>query len=162
MAVTTDMARAWKQPRVVMRELLSAGRREDRALAILMAACFVIFVAQWPRLSRMAAVQETELSRLVAYEFFGWLMVWPLVFYALGGMLHLVAKLGGGKGSFYTARLALFWTLLASAPLALLYGLGTGLLGQVASTQLLGALWGLFVSFLLVTNLIEAEKQPEG
>jgi hypothetical protein len=30
------------------------GRREDRALAMLIAACLVIFVAQWPRLSREA------------------------------------------------------------------------------------------------------------
>ena len=71
MAVTTDIMRTWRGPRTVMRDLLNHGQREDRALAYLMAACIMIFIAQWPRLSRIAAgfdgtgAETQELSQLV-------------------------------------------------------------------------------------------------
>ncbi len=165
MSVTNDMMRTWRAPRVVMRELLSQGQREDRALAFLMIACIVIFIAQWPRLSRIAAgfdlaagADVPELSQLIAYEFLGWLMVWPLMFYAIGAVSHVVAKLVGGQGSWYTARLALFWSLLATTPAALLYGMMAGFLGNTAGTQLVGVFWlGAFAIIWMLT-LREAEK----
>ena len=169
MAVTQDMISSWRHPRIVMRRLLNAGRREDRALAVLMAGCFVIFIAQWPRLSRIAAGfgvapgnETPELSQLVAYEFVSWMMVWPLAFYLLAAIFHLIAKAFGGKGSFFSARYALFWALLSTTPIALLYGLCTGLLGPVASTQIVGAIWIAAFGILLGANLIEAENPAEG
>ena len=110
----------------------------------------------------MTSVGEApELSQLIAYEFLAWLMVWPLMLYVLGSVLHVFAKLLGGKGSFYSARLALFWSLLAVSPLALLYGLCAGLLGQVASTQLVGVFWiGGFVA-ILGASFYEAETAAE-
>lgn len=169
MSVTLDMLRAWRAPRTVMRRLLDQGRREDRALAIVMAACFIIFVAQWPRLSRIAAgfdlpagATPPELSQLIAYEFLGWLMVWPLMFYVLAGAFHVVAKAFGGKGSFYSARLALFWSLLATTPIALLYGLCAGFLGPVSSTQLVGIVWMGALLVIFGASFYEAEQRPEG
>ncbi|MCO4848694.1 MAG: YIP1 family protein [Yoonia sp.] len=154
MAVTTDIMRTWREPRAVMRDLLDQGQREDRALAYLMAACIVIFIAQWPRLSRLAAgfegtgSQAPELSQLVAYEFLGWLIVWPLMFYAIAAVAHIVAKVFGGQGDWYSARLALFWALLATTPMALLYGLMAGFLGPVAGSDLVGGLW--LLSFVVI------------
>ena len=169
MSVTLDILRAWRSPRIVMRRFLDQGRREDRALAILMAGCFIIFVAQWPRLSRIAAgfdvpagVTPPELSQLVAYEFLGWLMVWPLLLYVAGAVFHVLAKLVGGKGSFYSARLALFWSLLATAPVALLYGLCAGFLGPIGSTQLVGFIWMASLIAIFGASFYEAEQQPEG
>ncbi len=169
MAVTTDIVRAWRNPRAVMRGLLDAGRREDRALIFVMGACFVIFVAQWPRLSRRAAgfdlapgAEVPELSQLVAYEFMAWIMVWPLMLYFLGSLLHVLAKAAGGKGSFYSARLSLFWAMLATTPLALLYGLSTGFLGQVASTQMVGVIWIAGFIAIFGASFYEAEQRPEG
>lgn len=169
MAVTTDIVRAWRNPRAVMRSLLDAGRREDRALIFVMGACFVIFVAQWPRLSRKAAGFDIpsgsdvpELSQLVAYEFMAWIMVWPLMLYFLGSLLHFFAKAIGGKGSYYSARLALFWSLLATTPAALFYGLCTGFLGSTASTQLVGAVWIAAFVAIFFASFYEAEQRPEG
>ena len=154
MAVTSDIMRTWRGPRAVMRDLLDQGQREDRALAYLMAACIVIFIAQWPRLSRLAAgfdgtgAEAPELSRLIAYEFLGWLMVWPLMFYVIAAVVHVAAKVFGGQGDWYSARLALFWALLATTPMALLYGLMAGFLGPVAGANLVGALW--LLSFIVI------------
>tara|TARA_B110000503_G_scaffold65073_1_gene102328 strand:+ start:59 stop:556 length:498 start_codon:yes stop_codon:yes gene_type:complete len=154
MAVTSDIMRTWRGPRAVMHDLLDQGQREDRALAYLMAACIVIFIAQWPRLSRLAAgfdgtgAEAPELSRLIAYEFLGWLMVWPLMFYVIAAVAHVAAKVFGGQGDWYSARLALFWALLATTPMALLYGLMAGFLGPVAGANLVGALW--LLSFIVI------------
>ena len=154
MVVTTDIIRTWRGPRAVMRDLLDQGQREDRALAYLMAACIVIFIAQWPRLSRLAAgfdgtgAEAPELSRLIAYELFCWLMVWPLMFYVIAAVAHAAAKVFGGQGDWYSARLALFWALLATTPMALLYGLMAGFLGPVVGANLVGVLW--LLSFVVI------------
>lgn len=167
MAVSTDMIRTWRQPRVVMRKLLSMGQREDRAIAYLMAACFIIFVAQWPRLSRIAAgfeaqegVDTPELSQLMAYEFLAWIMIWPLVMYVLGAFIHMIAVMFRGKGTWYTARLALFWTLLSTTPALLLHGLMAGFIGPGPGTDLVGAIW--LAAFIIIGFfcLREAEKEP--
>lgn len=145
MAVSSDIVRTWRGPRAVMRDLLAMGQREDRAIAYLMAACGIIFVAQWPRLSRKAAgfdlapgADTPEFGQLVAYEFVAWVMVWPLAFYGIAWISRGVAHLLGGKGTGYGARLALFWALLASAPLFLLHGLMAAFAGPGAGTNLVG------------------------
>ncbi len=167
MAVTNDIVRTWRRPRAVMRDLLAQGRREDRAIAYLMISCFLIFVAQWPRLSRKAAGFELppgaelpQLDRLMTYEFFAWLMVWPLLLYLLAGLTHLIAKAFGGKGDWFGARLALFWSLLATTPLLLLYGLVAGFVGPGAQTNLVGALWIAAFVIIWVQSLREAESRP--
>jgi len=155
MAVTTDIVRTWRRPRTVVRELLSHGKREDRAIAYVMAACFLIFIAQWPRLSRRAAGFELEagqeapeLTQLMAYEFMSWIMIWPLMLYFLAAGLHLLFRLFGGKGTYYSARIALFWSLLATTPVLLLYGLMAGFLGPGPGANLVGGVW--LVSFAII------------
>ncbi|MBF9047204.1 hypothetical protein LSUCC0031_08780 [Rhodobacterales bacterium LSUCC0031] len=164
MAVSTDIVATWRSPARVMRKLLQMGRREDRALAILLAACLVIFIAQWPRLSREAhfAVEgQAPFEAQMAITFFAMLMIWPLMAYALAGLTHLVARMFGGRGSWYSARLALFWSLLASAPAWLLHGLVAGFLGPGPALGLVGAL--LLIAFLTIwiMCLIEAERAAE-
>jgi len=169
MAVSSDMMRTWRKPREVMRKLLARGQREDLALAFLMSACVIIFVAQWPRLSRIAAGFDLpsgsvvpELSQLVAYEFLGWLLVWPLMFYVIGGISHAIAKLFGGQGTWYSARLALFWSLLATTPAALLYGLMAGFLGPIAAgTHLVGFFWLAAFAVIWLQTLSEAERNSD-
>ena len=164
MAVTTDIVRTWKGPRAVMRDLLAQGRREERSLAILMAACFVIFIGQWPRLTRKAQGFEAgpgadvlPMSELLTYELFAWIIIWPLLFYALAAVSHLVARAMGGHGDAHAARLALFWSLLASTPLALLHGLTIGLVGPGLEANLVGALWLIVFGIFWVQSLREAE-----
>jgi len=157
MAVTTDILRTWRAPRQVIRDLLAMGHREDRALAYLMAACAMIFVAQWPRLTREAHFLGEDLSQRIGYEMTSWLIVWPLFFYLLALALHGVLLLVRAKGSWFGARLALFWALLASSPMMLLYGLLVGFLGQTTGTHLVGGAWLLAVIVFLIQGLREAE-----
>lgn len=157
MALTRDILRTWRGPRVVMRDLLAVGPREDRALAYLMSACFVIFLAQWPRLSREAFLGGQELSQRISYEFVSWLIVWPLVFYVLALIIHTVLLVFRARGSWFGARLALFWALLASSPLMLLYGLMAGFAGPTPGTDLIGGLWLVALAWFVVQCLREAE-----
>lgn len=150
MAVSTDMMRTWRSPRRVMRGLLVMGPREDRAIAYLMAGCLLVFVAQWPRLARIAHIEGQEMARLVAYEFLAWMIVWPLVFYLIAFLLHVVTRVARQDSAPWEVRLALFWAFLAAAPAGLLYGLLSGLVGPEPGTQLVGAIWiGAFVLFVV-------------
>jgi hypothetical protein len=166
MPLTTDIVRTWRTPRRVIRDILDQGRREDRAIAFLLIACFLIFIAQWPRLSRVAAgfdlparEDAPELTQLMAYEFMGWVMIWPLLFYVIAAISHLIAKLMGGKGDWYGARIALFWSLLATVPLLLLHGLTAGFLGPGAQTNLVGAIWVIAFGVIWGQSLREAESK---
>lgn len=168
MAVTTDIVATWRRPAAVMRRLLSMGRREDRALAMLIAACFVIFVAQWPRISREAyLVGESgpPLEAVLSITFFSMLMIWPLAAYAIAGLSHLFAlslpQRLRGRGSWYSARLALFWSLLATSPAWLFHGLVAGFIGPGPAQTVAGVI--LMVAFLSIwgMSLREAERAPE-
>ncbi len=158
MSVSRDMIRTWRAPRAVIRKLLAMGKREDRALAFLMGGCFIVFISQWPALARQAHITGEEMSQLVAYSLLGWIFIWPLLFYGLAAVAHLIAKVLGGKGTFFTARLAMFWTLLATSPAGLFYGLLLGLNGAVAGTHFIGGLWLVAFAVILLLTLTEAEK----
>ena len=160
MSLTGDILLSYRQPRRVIRRRLDAGPREDRALALLIGACLLMFAAQWPRLARAAHLHgEIPLEVAIGGALFGWLFVAPLGLYLLAWLSHLVARLLGGRGSAFGARMALFWALLAAAPLFLLQGLVAGLIGpgpELAATGLvaLGAfllIWGIC--------LVEAETR---
>jgi hypothetical protein len=88
-------------------------------------------------------------------------MIWPLAFYGLGSLTHLILRPLGGRGSYYTARLALFWTLLASAPAWLFYGLVRGFVGPGPAQTLVGI--GLVLAFVTIWGIClrEAEFSPE-
>lgn len=163
MSVSRDIVASWVRPRTVMRRLLAQGRREDRALVYLLLACGIIFVAQWPAISREAALDAdgAPLQARLAITFFAWLMIWPLVLYGLGSLTHLIARPFGGRGSYYSARLALFWALLASTPAWLFYGLVAGFIGPGPAQTAVGA--GLLLAFLSIWGIClrEAETQPE-
>lgn len=129
----------------------------------LLLACGIIFVSQWPGISREAALDESgpPLQARLAITFFAWLMIWPLLFYGLGSLTHLLARLMGGRGTFYSARLALFWALLASTPAWLFYGLVTGFIGPGPAQTAVGAV--LLLAFLTIWGMClrEAETRPE-
>lgn len=159
MPVTLDILRAWRDPRGVLRDRLAAAPREDRAFAVLMGACFLIFVAQWPGLRREAFLNpDVPFEARLGGAMMGVLFLLPLILYALATLSHLVARLFGGKGSWYGARLALFWALLAVTPLMLLQGLVAGFLGQGVQAGVVGAAVGIGFVYLWVNMLVEAER----
>ncbi len=157
MPVTRDIIATYRGPRRVMRRLLDMGQREDRALVMLIAACVVVFVAQWPRLAREAHLTGQDLNPLLGGALLAWVFIAPLLLYALALLGHGAARLIGGRGTAYGARLALFWAFLAASPLILLHGLVAGFVGPGPGLQGVGLIWcGVFGWFWL-SGLREAE-----
>ena len=159
MTITADIMRAWLLPRAVIREKLAGGVREDRALAVIMGAGALLFIAQWPILSRAAYLDPaTPLQARLGGALMACLFVLPLLGYAVAQISHLIAKVFGGRGSAFGARLALFWALLSVTPAMLLQGLLAGFLGQTAAVSavqlavMIGFLW------IWLSMLAEAER----
>jgi hypothetical protein len=153
MAVSSDILRTYVAPRAVMTGILARGAREEQALAYLAGACLLIFIAQWPRLARLAHYDDSvPFEALVWGALMGWLFIAPLMFYGLAGLAHLAARMAGRPSTGLRARLALFWSLLAASPLWLLHGALTGFLGTGTLTLLVGlAMLAAFVSIWWIT-----------
>lgn len=156
MGIAGDILTSWRFPRRVMRKHLAAGVREDRALVMLITACLLIFLSQFPALMRAGKFESFE-ARIVG-PLFAWLFVAPLFMYLLAAMSHVVARMLGASGSWFGARLALFWSLLAAAPLWFLSAVVTDLMGAIFLTNIAAGLaLGMFV-VIWMTSLIEAES----
>lgn len=130
MSVLADIGLGWRRPKALIRAKLGQGVREDRALAVLIGACILLFVAQWPRLSREAFLHpEVPLEALMGATLLSLVFVLPLFMYALAAVSCIFSRTFGLRPSAFGARLALFWALLCLTPLLLLHGLIAGFLG---------------------------------
>ncbi len=146
MAVTDDIVATYRGPRAVMRRLLAGERHEARALAYLLAALIVIFIAQWPAMSRAAFLEpDVPLTQRMVAAFLAVLAAIP-AFYLLAGAGHLAARAAGGRGDFFGARIALFWALLAVTPMMLLQGLVAAFIGPGSALTATGVV--VFAVFL--------------
>lgn len=162
MSVTNDIFEAWIRPKAVMRRHIARGVSEPFAFSLLVAFLVLVFVSLWPFLSRQTLLQPdvTMVQRLTAAGL-GLLALFPL-WYALAAVSHLIAKIFGGQGSHYRARLALFAALVSITPAMLLQGLVAGMIGpgsQLILVQIcvaLAFLW-IWLSMLLVAERRDAE-----
>lgn len=161
MSALTDIVATYRGPGGVVRRLLAMGRREDRALAILMAACAMVFVAQWPRLARQAHLTGEDLNPLLGGALLAWVIIAPLALYALALAVHAVARLFRWPGSSYGARLALFWAMFAAAPLLLLHGLVAGFIGPGPQLTLVGAVWMAVFLWFWVAGMAAAAREGQ-
>ncbi|MEM6387146.1 MAG: YIP1 family protein [Pseudomonadota bacterium] len=152
MSIALDIVRTYRAPREVQSRQMQAGERsEGRALAVLMGACFLLFVATLPNLSRQAFLDPSiPFQGRMAGSFFAWLLMMPLVFYGLSILLILLLKLLRLNARGHHVRMAMFWALLASSPLWLLSGLAAGFTGESSGTMLSGlAAIGAFGAFTI-------------
>ncbi|MCR8723711.1 YIP1 family protein [Frigidibacter sp. ROC022] len=160
MSVTGDIWESWRAPRRVLRRLLAQGQREDRVLVYLLVGCGLIYVSSWPGLAQAARLDPSvPLEARLGGGMLAWLALIPLAAYVLAAVSHLLARALGGQGSFYGARLALFWALLAASPAwlaqAALGAVAPGAVARIAAAlALAGFLW------LWLTALLEAERRP--
>ncbi|MFT3687458.1 YIP1 family protein [Paenirhodobacter sp.] len=146
MAAVDDILRSYRAPRAVVRGLLARPRSEPWGLTLLLVALTVIFIGQWPRLAAIET-PEMPLTGLLLGTALALGATVPL-FYGLAALGHLVARLLGGRGDWYGARIALFWALLAVAPLMLFQGLVAGFIGMGQQLALVSAL--VFLAFVLI------------
>lgn len=161
MAIAGDILESYRAPGRVLARKLSAGPREDRALAILMIACFLMFVAQWPGLARAAHLDPSvPLEARMGGALMGLLFIVPLLAYGMAALSHLAARLFGGQGSWFGARLALFWALLSVSPLMLFQGLVAGFVGPGPAQSATGIV--VLIAFLwLWLGGLRAAERPE-
>ena len=146
MSITADIVRTYRSPGAVVREYAARGGGEDRAFLVLMLACGLIFVAQWPRLSREAYLTDRPLDMMIGGALMGWVFVAPLLLYVLAALSILLMRALGRAPRPADARFALFWALLSAAPLWLIYGLAAGFAGPGRTLSVIGAV--AFAAFL--------------
>lgn len=117
MSMSGDIMRSWRAPGRVVAEMLAAGAREDRALAHLLIACGLLFVAQWPRLARAAAEDPSvPFEARLGGALMATLFMLPLILYGIAAASHLVlraihavGRAFGGRGRFEDALILVVW-----------------------------------------------------
>ena len=158
MSVTVDIVESWRRPRVVVRRLLAQPRSEPFAFSLLMTGLILLFVSLAPYLAREAYFQPeqplTQRGLAAALAMAATVPFW----YLLAALGHLVARILAGKGSFYAARIALFWAVVAASPGLLTSGLVRGMRGNDAVSDGLGLIAALAFVVLWVVMLQEAER----
>ncbi len=159
--LVAGIGRAWRNPRTEMRARIAGGLTEGTLLSWLFIACALGFVASLPDALRTARGLEIEdpVAGAIAAHLFGYMFVAPLLLYGISALVHLLARPFGARGGFFGARAALFWSLLAAAPVALVLAL-VGVLAQGAPAPWLAGLRyaGLAVwLWLFAASLAEAE-----
>lgn len=158
MPVTTDIVSSWRAPRAVMRSHLARGRSEPWAFSLLVAFMAVAFVAQWPSASREAFFDPQKPIAAQMFAIGMGMLAFVPVWYLLAAIGHWLAKLLGGQGDHYGARLALFWALVTVSPLMLLLGLVKGMIGPGPALVAVTTITGVAFLVFWVLNLSEAEK----
>jgi hypothetical protein len=159
MAVTTDILASWRSPRQSVRRHLNRGVSEPFVFTLLLVFLVLAFVGQWPAAARDAfAAGEPSAAPRVLARGLAVLATIPL-WYGLAALSRLVARAFGGQGSWYSARLALFWALATVSPLMLLQGLTAGMMGQGPALWLVSAVVGAGFLWLWFTMLHETERR---
>lgn len=158
MTVSTDLVATWRSPRAALRRHLARGVSEPFAFTLLLVFLVLAFVGQWPVAAREAflANEPSAAPRILARAF-AVLATIPL-WYGLAALSRLVARALGGRGSWYAARIALFWALATVGPLMLLQGLVAGMVGPGPGLYAVTTLVGVAFLWLWLTMLHEAER----
>ncbi|MEE9388383.1 MAG: YIP1 family protein [Paracoccaceae bacterium] len=158
MGIVADIGQSWLHPRQVMARLLADGQREDRVLMFLMVACLLVFISRLPALALAAQLDPTmPLNLRLVGALFGWLFIVPPAFYVIAALSRIVARIAGGRGSWYSARLALFWSLLAATPFWILNGFAAGYGGAGLAQQVIGAFALVLFIIIWASSFYQAE-----
>jgi len=158
MTVSSDMLSTWWRPRVIVRRHMARGVSEPFAFTLLLVFLILTAIGQWPVAARDAflAGEPSAAPRMFARA----LAVFALIpfWYGLAALGRLAARAMGGQGTWYSARLALFWALATVSPLMLLQGLVAGMIGTGPALVLVTSLAGAGFLGLWLTMLHEAER----
>ncbi len=149
MAWVREIVGFWRAPRRAIAARLAGGPREDQALAMVLGASALIFLAQMPGLARDAVLDPSiPLDARLGGALLASMFLLPLLLYLIAGASHLLLRAFGATSSGFGTRLALFWSLLAVTPLMLVQGLLVGLFGHAGWMTPLGAM--VLAGFLLL------------
>ena len=148
MSLTNDIFASYRRPAKVLRRRIDTAPGEAAGLMVLMLACFLIFISQWPYLSLQAELDPSiPLNARLATTLFAWVFIMPLVAYAIAAISYLILRAFKAPATAFEARMALFWALLAAVPLWLFWGMLRGIVGEQPSVDIVGFL--TFAAFLI-------------
>ena len=123
MSLMRNIARSYHAPGKVVSGLTTGDLREPQVLFFGLLACGLIYVAQWPGLSRAATLDPSvTFEQRMGGALFGVMFLLPLLLYAIAGLLQLALRLSRRPAPGLHVRLAFFWALLAVTPLMLAQG----------------------------------------
>lgn len=131
---------------------------EGQALSYLVSACLLFFLAQTPAMVRqhIMLAEELPLAGIAAGRLLGMAVFAPIAFYAVAALTVLLLRCISIRISWLSARISLFWSLLAVSPAMLVLGILRGLIDT--QSILLPLSIGVAVTFLIfwVVGLLEA------
>ena len=158
MAASTDMLRAWRAPRASIRSHLARGVSEPFAFSLLVVFLILAFVGYWPVAARetFLAQDPSVLPRMLARALA--LLATIPFWYGLAALSRLLARALGGQGTWYGARLALFWALAVTGPLMLLLGLVEAMIGGGTQLTITRAVIGAAFLVIWLVMLHEVER----
>lgn len=152
MSVMQNIARSYRNPGQVVRDLLAQDLREPQVLFFNLLACGLIFVSQWPRLSRQATLDPSvTFEQRMGGALFAVMFLLPLILYGVSALMHAGFRLARVTLPGLWVRLLLFWSLLCVTPLMLLHGGLAAILGPVGAVQAFGFV--VAVAFIYITVL---------
>ena len=159
MSLLPDIVESWRAPTRVVRQHLNRPRSEAFIFTFLFTFLLVAFIAQWPVAARLSHLQpEIPMMQRMVAAGLGLLATLP-IWYGLAALSRLMAAAVGGQGTWYSARLTLFWALASITPAMLLMGLATAFLGQGRQTTFLGAVIGGVFVVRWILMLRETERR---
>jgi len=163
MSVTRNMARTYRAPRATTRGMIAQGITEPQILAFGLISCGLIFVAQWPGLSRAAALDPSiTFEQRMGGALFGIMFMLPLLLYGVAGLLQLVLRVLAGPVQGLHVRLVLFWSLLSVTPLMLVQGGLAALLGPTQAVTSFGFVVTAVFLYILGAGLLEVARPRHG
>ena len=139
MSLVQNIIRTYRAPRKAFVGLIAQDPREPQVLMFMMLACGLIFVSQWPVLSRAAFLDPSvTFQQRMGGALFGIMFLLPLLLYGLAGLVQLGLRLIAGRVLGLHVRLVLFWSLLAVTPLMLVRGGLSAFLGATPAVTAFG------------------------
>jgi hypothetical protein len=163
MSVTRNIARTYRAPRTTIRGMIGQGITEPQIMAFGLISCGLIFVAQWPGLSRAATLEPSiTFEQRMGGALFGIMFMLPLMLYGVAGLLQLVLRVLAGPVEGIRVRLVLFWSLLSVTPLMLVQGGLAAFLGATQAVTAFGFVVTAVFLYILGAGLIEVARPRHG
>lgn len=162
MAFLHEAKKAFLIPGEAARKIADSGLTEERALGYLMGGCLAHGLATAVRVYWEAPGDES-LAGKIAGVLLGALVFAPLLMYFVAAASRLAAKALGGGGSWLEARLALFWSLFATAPLAVAGAVLISVFeGSQAVSKAAGAVTGVAFAMVWLSCLAQLQWSGRG
>ena len=157
MSVVSNVLYTYRSPSKAFERMYARPDNEATSLGYLMGACFLTYVAQWPYLARQAHLEEFNLQTSLAASLLAWLLIAPLLLYALAIVLYFFHKFFKGSKSSAQIRVGLFWSFLAATPIMMLLGLVKGFLGDGTAESIVGFFWFVALSYFIFCAVLRAK-----